>query len=581
MAIIGIDLGTTNSLAAVWKEGESVLIPNAFGETLTPSAVSVDEDGTILVGKVAKERLVSHPQFSASSFKRLMGTNSKLALGGQTFSPEELSAFVLRRLREDAEAYLGEKVEEAVISVPAYFNDNQRSATKAAAQLAGLRADRLINEPSAAALACRMRDTGRDQSFLVFDFGGGTLDVSVVDCFDTVIEIAAVAGDNHLGGDDFDVAIARRFCEQNGAPFDLLSPTRQAILLKQAELCKRVLSKQPQAAMLQDSPEFGNPLLLTNPLLVEIAAPLFRRMELVIARALTDSGRTIDDIDDVLLVGGSSGMPVVRDYLAHILGRQPARLGSPDTVVARGVGVYTGIKARSGEIQDMMMTDVCPFTLGVAVCNTENDFRAHISPMIERNSVLPVSVEHTYSTLHDNQKAITISVYQGEAYYAEENLKLGEVEVAVTPAPKGERHVNVRFTYDINGILEVEVYSDSTKQRERAVIVGERLHLSQEELDARLAELQKLKIHPMDQEENRLVLARGERLYAESLGDAREQVGRCLGYFQQALETHSPSKIRRAKARANRFFDEAERQLYGGGPLDFDAMLYDDEEETR
>ena len=218
MAIIGIDLGTTNSLAAVWKEGESVLIPNAFGETLTPSAVSVDEDGTILVGKVAKERLVSHPQFSASSFKRLMGTNSKLALGGQTFSPEELSAFVLRRLREDAEAYLGEKVEEAVISVPAYFNDNQRSATKAAAQLAGLRADRLINEPSAAALACRMRDTGRDQSFLVFDFGGGTLDVSVVDCFDTVIEIAAVAGDNHLGGDDFDVAIARRFCEQNGAP---------------------------------------------------------------------------------------------------------------------------------------------------------------------------------------------------------------------------------------------------------------------------------------------------------------------------------------------------------------------------
>ena len=249
MAIIGIDLGTTNSLVSVWKDGKSVLIPNSLGGFLTPSVVSVDEDGSILVGNVAKERLISHPERSAASFKRLMGTSRKQNLGGQQFSPEELSSFVLRRLKEDAQAYLGEPVTEAVISVPAYFNDNQRFATKAAARLAGLHAERLINEPSAAALASRLNNTEKDQSFLVFDFGGGTLDVSVVDCFDNVIEISAVAGDNHLGGNDFDQAIARYFCQENGIAFDLLPSVRQAALLKQAELCKQALTEQPQVLL--------------------------------------------------------------------------------------------------------------------------------------------------------------------------------------------------------------------------------------------------------------------------------------------------------------------------------------------
>lgn len=562
MAIIGIDLGTTNSLVSVWKDGKSVLIPNSLGGFLTPSVVSVDEDGSILVGNVAKERLISHPERSAASFKRLMGTSRKQNLGGQQFSPEELSSFVLRRLKEDAQAYLGEPVTEAVISVPAYFNDNQRFATKAAARLAGLHAERLINEPSAAALASRLNNTEKDQSFLVFDFGGCTLDVSVVDCFDNVIEISAVAGDNHLGGNDFDQAIARYFCQENGLAFDLLPPVRQAALLKQAELCKQALTEQPQVLLFQEEQEQKHSLLLTRELLVRIAAPLFQRMNKVIARALSDSGRSIREIDEVLLVGGSCRMPVVRAYLSHILGIEPAELGSPDTIVAQGVGVYAGIKAQDGEIRDIMMTDVCPFTLGIASYNDEKDTRPHMSPMIERNSVLPTSVEHSFYTLSDNQKAITVRVYQGEAYYTEANLKLGELEVEVPPAPRGQESVQVRFSYDINGILEVDVHNKTNGVHKSKVILGENTRLSEKELQKRLSELQKLKIHPMDREENRLVVARGERLFSEAGSELRERVGAYLAYFQRALDSQSPSLIHHAREQANRFFDSVERYLF-------------------
>ena len=250
MAIIGIDLGTTNSLAAVWQNGKSVLIPNELGEVLTPSAVSIGEDGLILVGKAARERAVSHPERTATAFKRDMGTGKRYDLGGREFTTEELSALVLRKLREDAEAFLGEAVEEAVVSVPAYFDDRQRSATKRAGALAGLRVERLINEPSAAALACRLESPEEDCAFLVFDFGGGTLDVSVVDCFDNMISITAVSGDNALGGVDFDRAVAEHFCSQSGTAWKSLSAGDREILLRQAEQCKIALSTQNAVIMM-------------------------------------------------------------------------------------------------------------------------------------------------------------------------------------------------------------------------------------------------------------------------------------------------------------------------------------------
>ncbi|MCQ2489126.1 MAG: Hsp70 family protein, partial [Clostridia bacterium] len=270
MAIVGIDLGTTNSLVCVFRNGKSELIPNSFGEFLTPSCVGIDDDGEqVLVGKIAKDRLISHPDFTVSSFKRFMGTDKNLVVGDKVFTAPELSSFVIRQLKEDAEAYLGEPVEEAVISVPAYFDDNGRNATKMAGELAGLRVERIINEPSAAALAYR-KDDDEDATFLVCDLGGGTFDVSVVDAFDNIIEIAAVAGDNHLGGDDWNVAIAQYFCDENGIKVDELSSETKAIILKQAEMCKIALNNSEPIIMSVSIGEDSYMASLTSKKLVEI-----------------------------------------------------------------------------------------------------------------------------------------------------------------------------------------------------------------------------------------------------------------------------------------------------------------------
>ena len=328
MAVIGIDLGTTNSLAAVWQQGRSRLIPNALGDVLTPSAVSIDEDGTVLVGEAARQRLVSHPERSAAAFKRAMGTDQTYSLAGRTFTPEELSALVLRQLKQDAEAFLGEPVEEAVVSVPAYFNDRQRAATKRAGQLAGLRVERLVNEPSAAALSCYKPDEG-EASFLVFDFGGGTLDVSVVECFDNVVNILAVSGDNALGGNDFDETIAHLFCVENGLDYRGLDRAAKAILLEQAEKCKQALTENPMAVMIVDSPGVKGALSLTGKKLVEHSQKLLERMRTPVARALRDSGLGRGELAGVIPVGGSCKMPLVRQYLAHLLGQRPKQNAQP------------------------------------------------------------------------------------------------------------------------------------------------------------------------------------------------------------------------------------------------------------
>ncbi|MBQ0136318.1 MAG: Hsp70 family protein, partial [Oscillospiraceae bacterium] len=322
MAIIGIDLGTTNSLVAAFRNGKSELIPNSFGEFLTPSCVGLDDDGEkILVGKIAKDRLISHPNLTVSSFKRFMGTDKKIIVGERVFTAPELSSFVIRQLKDDAEAYLGEPVDEAVISVPAYFDDNGRNATKMAGELAGLRVERIINEPSAASLAYR-KDADEDATFLVCDLGGGTFDVSVVDAFDNIIEITSVAGDNHLGGDDWNIAIAQYFCDENNLKVDELSNETKAIILKQAEMCKIALNTSEPVIMSVSIGEDTYMASLTNKKLVEISAGLFKRIEQPIRHALYDASMTVKDIDYVVMVGGSSKMHTVSKYIEQLVGRE-------------------------------------------------------------------------------------------------------------------------------------------------------------------------------------------------------------------------------------------------------------------
>lgn len=554
MPIIGIDLGTTNSLAAVWKDGTCQLIPNALGEMLTPSAVSIEENGNILVGQAAKDRLISHPERTAASFKRFMGTDTRLTLAGKPFTPIELSSFVLRRLKEDAETFLGEPVEEAVISVPAYFDDNGRSATKAAGELAGFRVERIINEPSAAALAYH-KGKDEDMTFLVVDFGGGTLDVSVVDAFSNVIEIIAVAGDNRLGGDDFNHAIAAHFCKQNGLKLSELPRETQASLVRQADQCKIALSQREPVMMVTELCGKQCSLMLSNQKLVEISAPLLRRLEKPIARALRDCQGSVGEIDEIVLVGGSCHMPLVQQYLRHILGKAPLCDFDADTTVAIGAGIAAGIKERSQDLRDTILTDICPFTLGVNVINHEDPSNDLFSPILERNTTLPASRMRSYFTAHDNQTKMTIEVYQGEGIYCRDNLKLGEVEIDVPRAARGHEGADVRFTYDLNGILQVEVTCQSTGQKEQSLILNPDLKLSDTELSKRLKELEKYKLIPREDEENKVLLARGARLYEEATGLLREQIHQQIDYFNLLLHEGSAPKLRRFRKELTRFFD--------------------------
>lgn len=559
--IIGIDLGTTNSLAAVWQNGKSQLIPNAFGEYLTPSVVSVDVDGTVYVGKIAKERLISHPNQTASVFKRFMGTSKTYRLGKWEYRPEELSALILRKLREDAEQYLGEPVEEAIISVPAYFNDMSRKATKDAGKLAGLKVERIINEPSAAALACQQSWKNEDSTLLVFDFGGGTLDVSLVECFDNIIEILAVSGDNHLGGSDFDRVIAEHFCKKHNLVFEKISRESQGILLKSANRLKCELTEQKKAVMTVADGEFQGQLELDRKELIQIAGPLFGRMSAPVRRVLMDAEKSIRDISQVVLVGGSCKMPVVQQYLHHILETEQMITMEPDYMIALGVGTYAGIKERNEEIRDMLLTDICPFSLGTGVYNEADPENALMCVVIERNSALPASREVTLCTVSDYQQYLRIEVFQGEEMYAQNNIKLGTLKIPVPPSPRGEESAVLRYTYDINGILVVDVRIVSTGEERQLVIINEKNTISSEEMDEYLQKLEGLKIHPRDKEENQFMIARGERLYIQATGQMREEIGESMDYFLHLLGKQDEFKIMRWRKVLDAFFTEIEGYL--------------------
>lgn len=582
--IIGIDLGTTNSLACVYRNGHTELIPNSLGEYMTKSAVSVLEDGRILTGSAAKERLLLHPRQTAVSFKRFMGTDQEIVLGDRVFMPHELSALILRQLYEDAKAYLGQEIEEAVISVPAYFDDNQRNATKLAAQLAGIPVKRLINEPSAAALCYNLGVTYGDSRLLILDFGGGTLDVSVVECFENIIEIIAIAGDNRLGGDDIDRAIAEYFCRVHSLNFEALPARQQEALLHQAEAAKKVLSQAedpgrnfsgPQADGKSLGQEAGTwkyraPRLrltlertyeteLSKELLREICQPYLERIKSVIARAVRDSHLTPDKLDDVVLVGGSARLAVLGDYLEELMGRRPVVAADPDCMVAEGAGICAGIKSRREELRDMVMTDVCPFSLGIAVCNDARDQNPHMATMIARSSMLPVSRSETFYTLSDGQIHIRLRIYQGEGYYASENRQLGELTVRVPAGPAGKHSVFVTFAYDINGILHVEAESSGGDRRE-TIIMNPHVQLSEEELQEKVEELKKLRFVAGGSEEDHLLMAKAERLYEELLGGEREEAAWILEAYRQAVGEGSPIEIKKIRNYARKRLNELERE---------------------
>lgn len=552
--IVGIDLGTTNSLVACYTKDGPKIIPNRLGKNLTPSVISVDEEGNVYVGETALERMSLYPDSVALAFKRSMGSNREYVLSGKKYKPEELSGLVLRALKEDAETYLGEPVTEAVISVPAYFDDQRRKATKRAGELAGLKVERMISEPTAAAVAYGLYEKKEDTRFLVFDLGGGTFDVSILELYHNILEVRAVAGDNYLGGEDFTKALEKICLNKIGITLSALSGKDQVRLYRHAEAAKKEINDKESITiecLLQDEMKR---VKVTAKEFAAACEDLLQKIKQPVKRSLSDAGLSLSDIDEVVLIGGATRLQIFRDFFIRLFRKFPDTSIHPDEAVALGAAVQAAMKERKKEVKEMILTDVCSFTLGTEVVMEYDDGvveNGHYSPIIERNTVIPTSKTSRFYTARDNQDKVCIRILQGESRFARNNLYLGELEIEVPKAKKGEEAVDVTYTYDINSLLEVEVKVISSGEKRKLVIKGDRNTMTDEEIALRMEELSYLKVQLRDQEENRLVLLKAERMYEESLGDKRIGLERGIRRFEEALRKGERAAV-----------DEARRELY-------------------
>ena len=533
MTILGVDLGTTNSLAVVYKEGKPVLIPNAFNEYITPSVVSI-LDGKIVVGKLAKERLVTHPECSASLFKRTMGTDVTYTLDKKEYDSATLSSFVVKQLIEDAQNYLHEEISEVVISVPAYFNARQRQDTKRIGELLGVKVERLINEPSAAAIACHMDD--EYETFVVFDFGGGTLDVSVVDCFENVISINAISGNNHLGGTDFDRAMAEHFCLKNGLNYNVLDSSFQQSILRACEQAKIKLSTQSvvEVSLVHLNKNYN--CIFDENVLFNITHSLLESCKNVIGKAVKDSGFSASEIDSLILVGGSSQMPVLQHYLSNALNIPVLKEENMDSLVVLGLGKYIGIKQRDESIKDIVVTDICPFSLSTSTYNEQNPDLELSTVLIPKNSVLPTSKKMTLRTVHKGQTKVNISVFQGQAMYAKENLFLGQAFIHVPRNMHDYESFDLIYSYDINSMLYVEAIVHSTKEH-YIFRVSKGNVLEKVDASVRLDSIKEVSLALYQNNEVDALLARIERIYQEVDEETQDYLMRLHADFTKDMDT--------------------------------------------
>ena len=557
--IVGIDLGTTNSLVAYFSPEGPKIIPNRLGKHLTPSVVSVDEDGNVYVGETAKERMSLYPDSVASTFKRSMGSDREYVLSGKRYRAEELSSLVLRALKEDAETFLGESVTEAVISVPAYFDDQRRKATKRAGELAGLVVERIISEPTAAAIAHGLYDQEGDCRFLVFDLGGGTFDVSILELFENILEVRAVAGDNYLGGEDFTRVLEKLFLKDQKLDKQDMTLKEQARLYRSAEKAKCDFKDESEVIFSFVYKEEERKSIITKRAYEEACEELFTRIREPVKRSLSDAGLSLKDIDKVVLVGGATRLSIVKEFLIKLFRKFPDTSTNPDEAVALGAAIEGAMKERHADVKEVILTDVCSFTLGTEVVVEYEDGRVedgHFCPIIERNTVIPVSHTERLYTVRDNQEQVRVRVLQGESRFARNNLYLGELNIKVPKAPKGQEAIDVTYTYDINSLLEVQVEVVSTGEKQKMIIKGSQNTMSDEEIEKRMEDLSYLKIQPRDQEENKVVLLRAERMYEECLGDRRKRIERYLQRFEEALHGGKRDEIREAREALEEYLNE-------------------------
>lgn len=540
---IGIDLGTTNSLIAVWQDGAAQLIPNKFGEYLTPSIISMDENKQILVGKPAAARKTSHPDKTAALFKRAMGSNTHWHLSEESFNAPELSSLVLRSLKEDAEDYLQQPIKDVVISVPAYFSDEQRKHTRLAAELAGLNAVRLINEPTAAAMAYGLH-TQQNSRSLVFDLGGGTFDVTVLEYATPIIEVHASAGDNYLGGEDFTHLLLDEVLKRWNLDKSALTDSDLAALYACVEAAKCASGSPLRMSWLYQERALESTFYDDE--LEALWLPLLNRLRTPIEQALRDSRLKPEQIDSLVLVGGASQMPLVQRIAVRLFGKLPYQSYDPSTIVALGAATQAACRLRHEDVEEVILTDICPYSLGVEV--NRQGVPGIFSPIIERNTTVPVSKVETYSTMPPEQDSICVRVYQGESHKVKNNILIDSFDVMLKPNGHIQA-IDIRFSYDINGLLEVDVLLEDGKSESR-IISHNATSLTTQQIDASRERLQALKIYPRDMLINRTFKAQLEEQWSRALGDEREMLGEIITDFDAALLSNDMQRVDDVRRRA-------------------------------
>lgn len=587
--MIGIDLGTTNSLATyIDDNGEIQFIKNEYGNILIPSVVGIDENDAIIVGELAKERRMMNAGETASNFKRRMGTDAKIKVKNRTFDAQMLSSFVLKHLKENAEKQLSEKIDRAIISVPAYFNDKQRRDTKMAAELAGLTVERLINEPTAAAMSLGSHILDQNLKFIVLDLGGGTFDVTLLETFENIMEVLSISGDTMLGGEDFTTKICEIFLKNIKLSIADLSRDERTKLYTKADRAKKLISlKNVEIEMEIKGKKYKSEITQEN--FRETVKPLLVKMKVAIDKALQDGNTDAREIEKVILVGGAVKLGIIEEFVEKYFHKMRGEkiyfnnddfiennklvsiAADPDTVVAYGVGIAVGMKERNKVFKERILTDVCPFTLGTEIVGRR------FAPIIPRNTTVPTSRSEYFYTIEDYQSQVTVGIYQGESLNIDDNLFLGEFLLDVPQNLAGKEAINVRFTYDINGILEVEAKVVSTGVKKSKLIING--DLSEEEKNEKIKMLKEIKIQSENKNKDKLLLERANRIYAEIVNtEIRNHISEYLENYQKIVVTGDRIRIQKTKKSFSEFLDKIDPEI---NDMNIEDILKDFEDETE